>query len=679
MMSRKIKLLIVFLLFGLSLFGCTGEKNAEMAEKDKVISEISVPGLLEHCVDEAGQYVYYTVNAESVIYQSTIDGTVVGQFAVTADDAEPDKQGFIGEKPPEAVNLCGLCMSGNTLYCFRPLKKTLMAINVETGENRLVDKFDIIGINKMAAGTTSVLIMTNVNTENVLYAYHVDTGNMELVLVENPVMITHAEADTYWLNVTDDTGAYYFQKYHADTRNLSEKYKSNFTYELSELAYNKENRMLYGKFSEQYVCFNPEQPNAASRFTAQDIYTSPAYLQVSNGNLFIQDQEKGIVYYLDPTEFMMQNMPLKGYVTSEFVIEDWAGYNIDLEVIDWEELALKVLAADRDYDFVVMNTTMAEAVALRDAMAYLTIPEETVANYWAECWPCVREGASHNGDIWMLPLEIYARGLVYSEQNLAKYGLSMENIKTMPKLCEAAKVLHGGGEAGWYNLQPMQNHLLQEYVWKQQDAATMNFDTPEFRSIMEFIREEYKNNDYSPAYYRNSYININSSGMEYDSDSALTYDEQLRLHYQRQAANIYFDETSDYDAYSYTKYAGAEGLRVRTVPGMFGTEETAQINGTFLVLNPNSENREELLDFVSAMSEAYIANPETWLSSNQERYATDLVTQDVCSLYRNGEMVFGMPEGLFTSYYQYIMGSGELSADEVVKELNRVVNMYYGE
>lgn len=448
---------------------------------------------------------------------------------------------------------------------------------------------------------------------------------------------------------------------------------------MTEMTYDKAAKLLYGRmYSLQYLCFDPKEPKNVSRFTAKQIYQSPVCFQFAGGQIYIQDLEKETVYYFDPEAYVIWNQPLKGYVTSELSVTEWAGYHIDLEVIDWEELALKVLAEDRDYDFVVLNTTMAETVALRNAMAYLPISEEIIANYWAECWPCVREGASYNGDIWMLPLEIYARGLIYSEQNLKKYGLSMETIKTMPELCEAAKVLHEGGEAGWYSLQPMQNHLLQEYLW-QQEAENMNFDTPEFRAMMEFIREEYKNNDYSPSYYRNSYININSFGMEYDSYSEFTFDEQLMLHYQKQAAKIYFDETGDYDAYSYTKYAGAEGLRVCMVPGMSGTEERAQINGIFLVLNPNSEHREELLQFVSDMSEVYIADSESWLSSNQERYAKDTVTQDVCSLYRNGKMVFGMPDNLFTAYYQYVMGSGALSADEVVKELNRVVNMYYGE
>lgn len=672
-------LLAVLIMQGLFFTGCAGAKEKEQEQKDKTISEISVPDLLEHCVDENGEYYYYTVSGQSVIYKCAMDGTPVAQFTVNADESEPDTQAFLGEQPPEAVNLSGLCVYGDTLYCYRMLKSTLLAVDTVTGESRVLTVFGTNGIAKMSAGETSVLILTSGYLSGELFVYHMDSGVMEQVPADNPLMMAFAGGDTYWINLKDADGVYCFQEYAADTGQFSEKYKSNFTYEMTELTYDKETGLLYGRmYSLQYLCFNPREPQNVSRFTAQEIYQSPACFQSAGGRIYVQDKERGKIYHFDPSAFVNQNKPLKGYVTSEFAITEWAGYNIDLKVISWEELALKVLAEDRDYDFVVMTTDMAEATAIREAMAYLPIPEDVIKSYWAECWPCVREGATHQDDIWMLPLELYARGLVYSEQNLAKYGLSIEKIKTMKELCEAAKLLHANGEAGWYGLQPLQNHLLQDYLWKVQKEENTNFDTPEIREIMEFIREEYKNNDYSGTHYRNSRIDLTIWGLKYDDTSSLTYAEQYDAALRQQAAKVYFEETGSYSTSDFMKYIGAEGIRVCKVPGMSGTEETVQVSGTFLILNPNSENKEELFEFVSAMSEIYIANPETYLSANAERYPEDIVVQDVCELYRNGEMVFGMPEDLFDSYYYYVTGA-DLNPDEVVKELNRVVNMYYGE
>lgn len=675
---RMYKWMVAVLLFCLFLFGCSKPREEKKEQKDKTVSEIFIPGLLEYCVDAFGEYYYYTVSGKSVIYQCAMDGTPVAQFEIMADATQPEKYDYTEEQATSVADLSGLCISGNMMYCYRGIKGSLMAVDITTGENRLLSTQDIFYIYKMDAGDTTIMLQTATEEGKELYVYHTDTAVMERVQVECPEAFAIATGDTYWVNVKAEENAYGFQEYHADTGTFGELYESNFTYELAEMTYDKNAGLMYGRmYSVQYLCFAPTEPKAVSRFMAQQIYQSPACFRFAGGRLYIQDVEQGIVYHFDPAAYVTWNEPLKGYVTSELSVTEWAGYNIDLEVIDWEELALKVLAEDRDYDFVIMTTDMAEAVALRNAMAYLPISEDAIKNYWAECWPCIKQGASYNGDIWMLPLEVYARGLIYSEQNLAKYGLSIENMKTVPDLCEVAKTLHANGEIGWYNLQPMQDYLLQEYLWKQQKEVTINFDTPEFRSIMEFIREEYKDNDYSNAYYRNSYINLNSWG-PYDETSLLTYAEQKEAERRRQAAKVFFNETGDYSAEQYVSYIGAEGIRVGKVPGMFGTEEMVQVNGTFLVLNPNSENKEELLDFVAAMSETYIANPDNFLSSYTERYVSDPVMQDVCDLYRNGEMVFGMPEGLFSNYYRYVMGQ-DLNPDEVVKELNRVVNMYYGE
>ena len=340
--------------------------------------------------------------------------------------------------------------------------------------------------------------------------------------------------------------------------------------------------------------------------------------------------------------------------------------------IDWNELALKVLAEDRDYDFVIMTTDMAEATAIRDAMAYLPIPEEMIQTYWEECWPCVRQGATHEGDIWMLPLEIYARGLVYNEKNMEEIGLPVENIKTIKDLHEAAKLLYEYGKTGRYGLASLQDHLLQDYLWKARQENSFRFDTPEFREVMAFVRETYQDNEYS-----RSYINLNK-GEWYEEDNLLSTVEREAVRRQRQAAKIYFEETGANTAWDLQKYVGLDGLRVCQVPGMTDQAENVQVSGTFLVLNPNSKNKEELLEFVSAMSELYLENPSNFLSSNTECYGEDTVSQDIVELYRNGEIVFSMPDNLFAAYNQYVMGA-DLNPEEVIQELNRVVNMYYGE
>ncbi len=690
---KKYKGPVSLLLSCIMLAGCGEPKDNGVTEPqaDKTIHEISIPGILENCIDAEAENLYYTVSGQSKIYQYTMDGTPVAQFAVTADEKEPEVQGFAGEKPADAADLSGLCMYEDTLYCFRSLKNTLMAVDTKTGESRLCGTIEeSFGIMKMAAGTGSVLLLQFGTDGLEVWVLHTDTGTWEKVPVNNPVMIAHATEDIYWIEAQDEEGGYYFQEYTANTGVLSEEYTSHFTYELSEMTYSQETGLLYGRYgSIQYVCLNPREAITASRFTAQSVYESPACLQMAGGKLYVQSKDEEKIYYFDPSAFITENKPLKGYVTSEFAITDWAGYNIELEVISWEELALKVLAEDKDYDFVIMSTDMAQATSIRDAMAYAPIPESYVEKYWKECRSCVREAATYNGDIWMLPLNLYARGLVYSEQNLAEYDISMANIHTMEELCMAANTLYETGLEGRYGLLATPANLLQEYLWiaglgtggngDVPDAENtfskdiISFDTPEFRALLDFLQGEYGTN----AAFRNSYVQVNAWNMIYDETSSLSYMEQYEEEIRKQAGLVYLEEVAGY-SWDYEKYIGAEGIRVCEVPGITAQEKPVMVSADILILNPNSANKNEVLEFVTGMSEAYIANPATYLSEDTTIYGQDVVTQDVCNLYEQGAFVFGLPDDLFAIYWDYVWGE-ETDKEAVIAELNRTVNMYYGE
>ena len=131
-------------------------------------------------------------------------------------------------------------------------------------------------------------------------------------------------------------------------------------------------------------------------------------------------------------------------------------------------------------------------------------------------------------------------------------------------------------------------------------------------------------------------------------------------------------------SWAYEKYAGAEGFRACPMPGMTAGDTTVQVSADILIVNPNTSNLEETLNFVRDMSESYIANPDRYLSANQEMYPQDVLTQDILGLYSQGRLVFRLPQELFTSYWYYCQGR-ESDRESVIKELNRTVSMYYGE
>ncbi|MGN0431916.1 MAG: extracellular solute-binding protein [Lachnospiraceae bacterium] len=681
-MKKRYRGLLSLFLSCILLVGCGAQEETADKPKDKTISQMSVPGILENCIDAEAENLYYTMSGRSVIYQYTMDGTFMAEFAVTADEEQPAVMEILEEESGNAADLSGLCMYENMLYCFRFLKGSLMAVDTQTGESTLcVTIKDCMGMVKMAAGAQSLLILQFGLEGKELWVFHTDTGTLEKVPVKNPLMIAHAGENTYWIEVYDEEDGYLFQEYNAETGELSEKYRSNFTYELDAMSYSQEEGLLYGKLQGgQYVRLNPRKPEVAARFEAKRITDgSHICFQMAGGRLYVESCDEEMIYHWDPAAFITENQPLKGYVTSEYVISDWAGYNVELEVISWEELALKVLAEDKDYDFVIMSTDMAEAAAIRDAMAYAPIPKEYVETYWQECHPFIREAATYNGDIWMLPLQVYARGLIYHAENLAEYDIYMEDIKTIEDLCKAAQRLYDAGQEGRYELLFPAESLLQEYLWKVQQNTEDNsdkkvsFDTPEFCEILDFMAGEYGEG----ADFRDSTVQI--YGWEYviDEDSDLTYEEQYEKERIRLAGRFCMEELGSY-SWAYEKYAGAEGFRACPMPGMTAGDTTVQVSADILIINPNTSNLEETLNFVRDMSEAYIANQDRYLSANQEMYPQDVLTQDILGLYSQGRLVFRLPQELFTSYWYYCQGR-ESDRESVIKELNRTVSMYYGE
>ena len=330
-MRIKITMLLLLCLF---LSGCSGRTQEQKAQKEKIISEISIPGVTEFCMDEAGEYYYYTVSGESVIYQCTAEGTPVAQFMVDADDSQPEVLGYMGENPAETIDLSCLCIYEDTLYCYRYYKGTLLAVDISTGKSRLLTTFEEpYSILKMSAGANTVMLLSYGEAEKEAFVYHIDTQVLEPVPVEHLLGIAGAGGDTYWLNVKDEEEQIYFQEYQADTGVLSEAYASNFTEELTEMTYEKETGLLYGTlYSEQYLCFSPKEAQQVSRFQGQPVYESPTSFQAVGGRLYILDREQETVYHLAPNDFVVENKPLKGYVTSELVVSEWAGYTIDLEL-----------------------------------------------------------------------------------------------------------------------------------------------------------------------------------------------------------------------------------------------------------------------------------------------------------------------------------------------------------
>lgn len=651
--------------------GCSKEADKEKEQADRTISRYELPGLLGYCVDEAGAYLYCTVKGGSSIYQYGTDGSLIKEIVVVADAEEEDVQVYQDD-------LTSLCIRGTNLYCFRERNGCLIEINTETGEGRVCGRLTgIPTIRKVAAQQDTLLLLMFPEMGNgVLQAVLLDlqTGEFTTLAIDNPIAVASGKEGDYWIEARDDSGLY-FQKYNTAANTFSEQYRTNFVEELSDITYMQEENAIYGYMPAelQYVRLVPQQASVAARFPAQRLYTYESNMMMAGARLFVSDTSLGNIYSFEPLAYVEDNKPLKGYVLDLANVPDWSGYNIDLEELSWDALALKVLAGDSDYDFVVLNTDMPEALAIRAAMAYYPIPENRIARYLEECYPFVREAATYRGDIWMLPVNLYASGIVYREDNLEEYDIRMENIRTYEELCGAAKTLYDAGQAGHFSVGYPNSALLKEYIRLNRKEGIVDFDTEEFRRLLDFVKGEYG----ARAEFRNSGIQINFMDYQEFYDMDIDDVERQNLIWEAFLKTVCFEQVTGYN-WDYEKYEGKEGFHVCGVPTLSGETCTYPVLADIIIINPNAPNLEAVLDFVEDMSNNYIGVPGRHLSAEESIYGTDAFSREVYELYGNGEIDFELPDELFTSYYSYI--AGEITdKEEVIAELNRTVNMYFGE
>lgn len=667
--NNKIFMLIAVMSVCLWFSGC-GSPHDGKQNNNTDVAELTIQNLRDYCVDEGGKNIYFITTENNTVYSYGLDGTKNGEYSISADDAYPMQFAVYGEE--DSRSLSNLCLAGGKLYVYRENKGTLTELDMATGEqNVLAVRKDAMYVQKMAAGENTVMLLGYRGGETAASLIDKMSGEELTVPVENPAAVAVAEKDSYWIN-TCENGQYCFRLYDAGTGEISEAYDSNFTYGMSDISYDKSEGSLYGYLvMGQYVKFSPKDPKVAARYTAVNVEDIPGHLQYEAGRIFIKSSQEETVFSFYPDAFIKNNKPLKAYTTSEMALSDWGGYQIELEVLDWEELALKMLAGDSDYDFVITSTDMAQAETIRNAMMYTPIPEEMISDYWNNCYPCIREGAVYQGDIWMLPLKLRVKGIVYQEDNLGEYGVNMQNVHTAEDLCEAGKVLYENVQDGRYEISFLNTFLLQDYVRRQrmeeeQSGKEISFDTEEFRQILAFVKQEYRDGgDY-----------LHSEFMNHSWDYAVLGNESPEEARRRKAQTVCL-ETVEGDAWDYAKYEGTTGVHVCGIPGIAG-EATSQITADVLIINPNAPHKKEALQYAAQMAEAYCAQPENFLTANRELYPEDGFYDDLHQLYMTGTICFSLPEGLFDRYYRYGM-SGDVSEEEVIEELERKVKMYMGE
>lgn len=684
-MKKTLIILCFCLLSGflIILWGC-GKTEEELEEASAEVTEFTVENLLEFCVHPESGDLYCSLAGESAICHYDAEGNYVERFPIAADEDKellvlmPGVEGYEQE-------LTGLCIDGDTLYCYRFAKQTLISLDLVTGESRVCMDLENITVHKAEALGNTILLYGILNTDvgasgystSKLLLLNTDTGEWgELSIGGQPMGITKdSESGVFWLTGYEEGTGYFLQKYDPGKRALSEQYETGLQDFIEDIVYVPEEKALYGYVMNtmEYVKLVPKNARAISRFKVRPLQWGMPRMQAKEEKLYVQGGQPGMIYAFNPEGYLANNKPLKGYVLQTADIDNWLGYNIDLEKISWEDLALKVLAGDADFDFVILSTDMPEVLAMRNAMTYQPIPEESIADYWENCQALIREAAVWQGDVWMLPLSVRTEGIVYNEDKLGEYGIEMTKLTAWEELYQFAEKLYEDGKTNYYEIHVPWYYDLQYYTEAMVQDNHIEYDTPKFRQLLERTRT------WSGAEFWSSYISIaNEPNMGYsEEDKTLSREEREERRWSNFLSKVYFEQVRTDSGWGFERYQGQDSFRVCRVPRRGEADDYVRVSADVLIINPRTANLEESLKFAADMAAAYVMNPATHLSSRPELYGEDTYTKDILALYAQGRLCFGYPNEIFAPYFTWL--AGETDEDAMIEELNRKVNMYLGE
>lgn len=332
------------------------------------------------------------------------------------------------------------------------------------------------------------------------------------------------------------------------------------------------------------------------------------------------------------------------------------GYRMERTELPTEQYALKVLAQDSDFDVLVLSTRNSSAYNLKENGAFYALNEvEGVEEYLDACFPYIKELATNgDGDIWMLPVQLAIPALFYDKEYCERMGVSLSAMDFMDFLLftEQERSMERKGQ----EMVSISTYVIEEELFGQYLQRWDSFDTQPFRNYLRKIKEIMDRSD--EWHFNNVLYSAVGNGER----------EDFFYSYEVYQAN-YLGLIQKADA--------LEGVGVMGVPKL---EEGIGNVGTltFLAVNPQAENLEAALDYISSFAKYMLGQKDTLLLANEATYTDTPVMHDLYRLYADGVVRFAMEPSIFDDqYWAYL--SGEISLEEMIEESERRRKIYMGE
>lgn len=322
------------------------------------------------------------------------------------------------------------------------------------------------------------------------------------------------------------------------------------------------------------------------------------------------------------------------------------GYQMDIKQLNNDEMSLRVLSQDPDYDICFMQSGDPFGLQVKKKGSFYPLTEiNGVKEYLNACFPYLKEAAvNEDGEIWMLPVAVTADYLVYDGQMLKDEGIDINSIKNLDGFISALKKLPGD-KAEYINTAyyVMEDILLHDYACRNE-----SFDTEQFKELSSTL------------------LQISGDGL-FTWHSAAS--DALSRHIQEQflcslERGSHFLESVCTNPY----------VNVRKV---FGTDEEMPLSVKcyFICINAATDNIPASVSYIETLCSYLMQKKDTMMLIDKSKYTDTEITSGLYNLHAGGEVVFDVPGELYMEEWEKYK-SGKTDFKQMVAEADRKVKMY---
>ena len=321
------------------------------------------------------------------------------------------------------------------------------------------------------------------------------------------------------------------------------------------------------------------------------------------------------------------------------------GYALERIAVPWDQIVLKTLAQDKDYDLCIGSTYDSSSQVMKDSDSFYPLNDiPGVKEYLERCFPYVKEAATkEDGTIWMLPFIVEGRGLLIKEDELLQAGIPISRGMTY---AEFANAVHGRSEQQkgllYLPMYMIARSCMDQYI------SHSSLDDPLFQEYIEVLKQLYIDLPFR-------------SGQKISNDLLLRYEFFGRDYW----TNYWYIEQYKEAGYTLCSFpsAGNSGKNV--------------VYCYFLAVNPNSLRLKETLSYIADLTAYLMAQENVWYFTDYQVEPGSFEEQ-IYQLYQNGEIPFSVDADVYLNDMEKAF-SGEIPVEQYVEDVRQKLLKYQKE